>query len=303
MTRYKIPLKDSLVVGHVNPDGDSLSSIKAVLNHLRSNGKTAVAKVEGTIPEHLSWILSEDDLPKEIPEIEQTIVLDSGYSEDRIGFEIKEPFICIDHHDTRLDEHNPRKKIYVIKRCSTAAILALDFGIIDDVLLVGLYTDTLFMREWNEIMDVGRKLNITNEKAQQILTSIRPIRYSQALLGLKTAKLHKCRNGFMIAEVDEQDQIVVSEIMDTLFRYYENVCLVDGMNKARLRTSNQNLIDSGKLADLAKVMGGGGHNFAAAVDVSGKKTTLFAIIKQLDVPPSSVPEVDGYEEGKKSEKS
>ena len=302
MPKYKLPLKDSLVVGHMNPDGDSLSSIKAVLNYLRSNGKIAVAKISGAIPEHLSWILSDADLPRNIPEVEQTVVLDCAPTEDRIGFAVNGSIINIDHHASRIEEHNTRKKIYVLNRCSTAAALVLDFGIINDVLLVGLYTDTLFMRSWNEILKVAGKIEVADDRAEQILSSIRPTRYMQALLGIKNAKIHKCRNGFVIAEIDEVDPIVVSEIMDTLFRYSENVCLVDGNNKARLRSSNKNLVDSGKLADVAHIFGGGGHNFASGCDVSGKKTTLFAVVKQLDVPPVKM-EADGYEEGNKKDDS
>jgi len=297
MPKYKLPVEDSLIVGHVNPDGDSLSSIKAVINYLRANGKIAVGKISGAVPEHLSWILSENDLPKKIPEVKQTIVLDCAPTQERIGFLVDGPVINIDHHITRVEDHDPKGKIYVLDRCSTAAALVLDFGIIDEVLLVGLYTDTLFMRAWNEVLQVAKKIEVSDEKAEQILSSIRPTRYMQALIGIKNAKIHKCRNGFIIAEVDESDPIVVSEIMDTLFRYSENVCLVDGANKARLRTSNKNLINSGKIAELAHVLGGGGHAFASGCDVSGKKTTLYAIVKQLEIPPPAKIETDGYEEG------
>jgi len=300
MSKYKLPIRDSLVVGHINPDGDSLSSVKAVLNYLRAHGKRACAHVVGTVPDYLSWILSENDLPKKIPNMEQTIVLDCGPTEDRVGFKIEGPVINIDHHATRLKDHNPRKKVYVLDRCSVASALILDFGIIDEILLVGLYTDTLFMRSWNELLTAATKIQVNDERAEQILTSIKPSRYMRALKGIQTAKFTQCRNGFLIAEVEESDPVVVSEIMDTLFRYSQNVCLVDGQNHARLRTSNKPLIDSGRLANLADILGGGGHNFAAGCDVSGKKTALFSVIKQLDVPEILI-EADGYEVMKEDE--
>lgn len=295
MAKYKLPVKDSLVVGHMDPDGDSLSSIKAVINYLHANGKKAAARIAGSVPEHLAWILPEADLVEETPDwVEQTIVVDCAPTAERIGFEVNDPIINIDHHITRKEDHKPKKKIYVLDRCSVAAALVMDFNIIDDVLLVGLYTDTLFMRSRREALKVEDKLDIDDERSEEILSSIRPTRYMQALIGLKNAKLHKCRNGFLIAEVDEKDSIVVSEIMDTLFRYSENVCLVDGNFKARLRTSNKYLKESGNLASIATILGGGGHNFASGCDVSGKKTALFAVIKQLDVPIMTM-EADGYE--------
>lgn len=303
MPRYKIPLLDSLVVGHVDPDGDSLSSIKAVINFLRKNGKKAFAKIEGRIPAHLSWIIPEDDLVSDVPDdLEQTIVLDCAPTAGRVGFDISPPFTNIDHHITRREEHSPKNKVYVLDRCSTASVLILDFGIIDDVLLVGLYTDTLFMRSLNEVMQSIKKLNIDDGTAAEILSAIKPHRYMQALLSIQNAKIHKCRNGFLIVEVEDTDQAVVSEIMDTLFKYSENVVLIDGLTKARLRSSNKQLVESGKIAEIANIFGGGGHTFAAGCDISGKRTAFLGVIKQLKVPEYKMSiESDGYDE--KSDKN
>lgn len=284
MPKYRIPLRDSLVVGHANPDGDSLSSVKAVLNHLRAAGKTAVARVIGKVPEHLSWILPEEDTPKDLPEVEQTIVLDCGPEPERVGFEVSGPVINIDHHITRAEAHNPRKKTYVLDRCSTAAALILDFGIVDDILLVGLYTDTLFMRSWNELQRCFKKFKISDEKAQLMLSSCRPMRDKKAFAALQKAKIHRCRNGFLIAEIDETDPAVVLEVASTLFRYSESFCLIDGNNMVKLRTSNENL----DVGSIAKIFGGGGHPYAAGCSAEGKRTALLATIKQLDIPAVDV---------------
>lgn len=298
MPKYSIPLKDSLVVGHENPDGDSLASIKAVLNYLRAAGKTAVARVAGKMPEHLGWILSEEDLPRELPNTEQTIVLDCG--PDRTGFAVDGPIINIDHHATRMEEHDPRSKTYVLDRCSTAAALLLDFGITDDILLVGLYTDTLFMRSWAELQKCFRRIPVSDEKAQAILSACRPTRDRKALAAIQTAEIHRCRNGFLIAELQEEcDPAVVTEVMETLFRYAEGVCLIASDGMARLRTSNEN-VDVGS---IAKLFGGGGHTFASGFDSNGKKTAIISVIKQLVVPPS-LPDANGEngEEDKKKAK-
>jgi phosphoesterase RecJ-like protein len=281
MPRYHIPVLDSLVVGHTNPDGDSLSSIKAVLGYLRAQGKTAISKVSGKIPDHLGWILSEEDMPKETPEVAQIIVLDCEPIESRIGFEPKRPVFNIDHHDTRKKDHNPKKSVYVLNRCSTASALILDFGIVDDILLVGLYSDTLFMRSWGELQRCFRKLTVSDDHAHNILSACRPTRDKKALHVVQTAKIHRCRNGFILAETEEKDQVVIGEVMETLFRYAEGVCLIDGTGKARLRTSNES-IDVGA---IAKMFGGGGHSFASACATNGKRTALIAVIKQLEIPP------------------
>ena len=281
MSRYQIPVLDSLVVGHVNPDGDSLSSIKAVIGHLRAQGKIAIAKVFGKMPDHLGWILSEEDLPKDLPETQQTIVLDCEPSEERIGFGIRGSILNIDHHISRKREHDPKHGIHVIDRCSVAAALILDFGILDEILLVGLYADTLFMRSWNELQKCFRKLKMSDEHAHNILSACRPTRDKKALHVVQTAKIHRCRNGFILAETDEKDQAVIGEVMETLFRYAEGVCLFDGSGKARLRTSNESL----DVGAIAKMFGGGGHKFASGCDTNGKRTALIAVIKQLEIPP------------------
>jgi phosphoesterase RecJ-like protein len=301
MSRYQIPVLDSLVVGHADPDGDSLSSIKAVIGYLRIQGKRAVAKVSGKVPDHLRWILSEEDLPKDLPEIQQTIVLDCEPSEERIGFKIQKPIFNIDHHINRKKEHNPKHGIYIIDRCSTAGSLILDFGILDEILLVGLYTDTSFMRSWNELQKCFSKIKVSDERAHNILSSCRPTRDKKALHVVQTAKIHRCRNGFILAETEEKDQTVISEVMETLFRYAEGVCLIDGTGKARLRTSNESL----DVGTIAKMFGGGGHRFASCCGINGKRAALIAIIKHLEIPPMRLDhegETDDEPDQKRSQK-
>jgi hypothetical protein len=90
---------------------------------------------------------------------------------------------------------------------------------------------------------------------------------------------------------------VVTEVMETLFRYAEGVCLIDSNGMARLRTSNEN-VDVGS---IAKLFGGGGHTFASGFDANGKKTAILGVIKQLVVPPS-VPDTNGSENNDEDEK-
>jgi len=278
MTKYNIPVRDSLVVGHMDPDGDSLSSIKAVINWLRSQDKNAFVKISGKIPDHLGWILSEEDFTK--IDVEQTIVLDCAPTKERVGFDVETPILNIDHHITRKSEHDPENNIFILDRCSTASCLILDFGILDEILLVGLYSDTTFSRSWNELNKCFKKIKVSDEQAHNILSACRPTRDKKALHVVQTAKLHRCRNGFIIAETEEKDQSVISEVMETLFRYAEGVCLIDGAGKVRLRTSNE-AVDVGAIAKMFK---GSGHSFAAACDSNGKRTTLIGLIKQLEVP-------------------
>jgi nanoRNase/pAp phosphatase (c-di-AMP/oligoRNAs hydrolase) len=280
---FKLSKKNSLVVGHIDPDGDSLSSIKAVLNYLRKNNCKAYTKVFGNVPEYLSWILDDKDIVKKTPEdVEQIIVLDCAPLIERIGFKPEKPIINIDHHKFRLNEHNPEKKIYIMDRCSTASALALDFNILDDILLLGVYTDTQFTLSWNEILNVGKKLKISDEKAHKILSLVKT--NYKILEELKNINIHKCRNGFIIIETEEKNQHIITEMLNILMKTAENIVLIDGNHKARLRTSNEGLLKSNKLVEVASIFSGGGHGYASVCDVNGKKTTFLSIIKQLDVP-------------------
>ena len=274
MPKYSIPIRDSLVVGHADPDGDSLSSVKAVLGHIRAGGKRAMAKVCGKVPDHLAWILPEEDLVEDMPDAEQTIILDCG--PDRVGFEVVGLVLNIDHHDTRKGEHDPKTLTYVLDRCSVAAALILDFGLRDDILLVGLYDDTKFFRSWGELNKCFRLIKVSDERAHALLSACRPTRYKKALVALKSAETYWCKNRFLLAEIEESDPVVVSEVMETLFRYSESVCLIDGSGRARLRTSNEAL----DLGAIAKMFGGGGHPFAAACDTNGRRTAFVGLIKQ-----------------------
>jgi nanoRNase/pAp phosphatase (c-di-AMP/oligoRNAs hydrolase) len=290
--KYKIPIRDSLVVSHINPDGDSVSSVKAVLNYLEKNGKYGYTKIIGEIPEHLSWILLEENFLKK--PVEQIIVLDCAPTVDRIGFKLPElNIINIDHHVSRIDEHSIRDNIYVLERCSTASALVLDFNIIDNILLVDLYTDTLFMRSLKEVFKVIKILDLNDIIMEKILSSLKPQHYKQTLSALKDSRLHKCKNGFLIVETEEKDPLIVAEITDTIFRYSQNLVVIDGNNYARLRTSNQNLIDNGKLSEIASIFGGGGNNYASATNIDGKKTTFIGVIKQLEIIDNKLL-LDGY---------
>lgn len=211
------------------------------------------------------------------------------------GVKIDGPIINIDHHHSRINKHNIKNKFYILERCSTASILILDFGIIDPVLLVGLYFDTMFVKSWTEIVKCFKILNVDDKTAEKILSSIKPTKYINALMSIKNAKLHKCRNGFLIVETEESDPLVVSEMMDISFRYAESVCLVDGNGNGKLRTSNENLKNSGKLLEIANLFDGGGHNFASGMDVSNRKTALFSLVRQLKTEPNKI-NLDGYEE-------
>lgn len=289
---YKLPIKNSLVVGHENPDLDSLSSCRAVASFLKDNEKKAAIRLSGSVPSYLEWILAGEEIVNTIPDwAEQVIVLDCGPEKERIGWEIPDHMVVvnIDHHKTRFDCHDPQKKIYVKDRCSTAAILILDFGIVETILLSGLYGDTLFQKNFNELTRCFRKLlkpGVSDEAIEKILANIRPSKDRRIIDAVREAKVHRCRNGFTICELKgNEDSGAIEQIMRLLHNFSESVCLIQPNGQGRLRTSNPN-IDLSKIAEL---FSGGGHAHAAGLDVSGGKgTALKTLIRSLDIEPNFV---------------
>lgn len=293
---YMIPQKSSLLACHRDPDPDALASCLAVAEYLKKHGCKAAVRAEGTIPAHLKWLISGEDLVKDVPEgVEQVIVLDSGPEAERIGWTIPEgmPVVNLDHHASRFELNDPDNNIYVLDRCATASMLILDFDIVHPVLIAGLYGDTLFTRRFTELVECFKKLNISDELAEKYLTGIKPSRDRHVLDAIREAKARFCRNGFLIVELAEvEDPGVVEEVMRTLNSYTESVCLLQPNNAVRLRTRNPN-VDVAKIAEL---FGGGGHKMAAGTVLGdGKRSALKSLIVSLDVEPNTA-EVESEEQ-------
>jgi len=286
---YKLPIKDSLITTHADPDADGLSSSRAVAEHLKGLGKKAAIRLFGTIPSHLEWIVAKEQLVSSVPDwVEQIIVLDCGPEKNRLGWELPEELqvVNIDHHSSRFFEHNPKKKRYIKDRCSTASMLMLDFGIVSPVLLTGLYGDTFFLKRlMSECVMCFNKLKKTvdDEAAEKLLSSLRPSKDRRILDAIRDAKVRHCRNKFVIIELkDNEDPTVIAEITQTLHNYSESVCLIQPDGKARLRTRNPSV----NVAKIAELFSGGGHAYAAGLDVSGgKASALKALVISLDIEP------------------
>lgn len=287
---YTIPHKPSLITAHLDPDADAISSAVTVAEYLKSVGVSSVfIRFHGHIASHMQWMLTGQSIVDSVPEgVEQIIVLDSGPEKERLGWALppNKKIINIDHHKTRLSLHNPKKRVYVVDRCSTAAALILDFNIRNPILLAGLYGDTHFTIRLNEVKTCLARLKFTDEQAEQYLSGLKPVRDRRTLDALRTAKSRFCRNGFLIVELaSTEDSDVTQEIMKTLNSYSESVCLIQTDNKVLLRTRNSNL----DVSTIAKVYGGGGHSYASGLTLGeGKRSAFKSLIVSLDIEPVTI---------------
>jgi phosphoesterase RecJ-like protein len=291
---YSIPLMNSIITAHKNPDGDAISSVRAVYNYLILNNKKAVIKLIGDIPKNLEWILEGAEFSKKDPDwVENIIVLDCAPNEERTGWELPKafPIYNIDHHINRIQFNNPDNCIHVISACSTASILYNRFGIKDDILTVGVYTDTLFTKSLTEVLQFLYHINIPEEKINLFLSRINSIPEKKLWDLLTESKIHHCRNGFVIAEIEEDAPDIIESFIQILSKMNEAICLIYGKNKnVKLRTSNPNL----DVSQIAKIYFGGGHKFASMCNINGKVSEFKNKIISLNIPKI---DIDGY--GKK----
>ena len=264
---HKIPIKNSLITAHVNPDGDALSCIKAVSEYLTDHSKLTAIRVNGTIPNYLQWIVSNETTTTDIPPwVEQVIVLDSEPTPKRLGWEIPAnlPIVNIDHHIHRIEHHNPDNNVFVFDSCSVAAALILNFNIVNPILIVGLYTDTLFSRKWSELLKCFNKLQVSDEDEQFYINSIRPKNDKRTTEAVRKSKVKYYANGFAYVTVKETDYGVLEEVMRFFHRFNESVCLVSGDGVVKLRTDGKSM----NVAKIAEELSGGGHHFAAQCSIA-----------------------------------
>lgn len=299
---YTIPLMNSIVTSHKNPDGDALSSAVAVYDYLVFHNKKAALKFSGDIPKNLEWIINNRETVRKLPDwVENIVVLDCAPTPDRVGWEIPNDVSIynIDHHANRLKFNDPDNDIHVIEACSTASILFNYFGIHNDILAVGVYTDTLFTKNLTETLYFLLKLNICEEKIASYISRINANPDRKLWKMLSETDVHRCRNGFIIVEVKEDAPDIIESFIQILSKIGESVCLIYGPKcDVKLRTSNT-LLD---VSIIARDYSGGGHPFAAMCNVKDKVSEFKSKIISFDVPKMSL-ESDGYGESKNEKPS
>lgn len=270
-----------MITAHRSPDGDALSSIKAVFDYISSNNKRAVVRLSGDIPKNLKWVIEDVEVVDYIPDwVELIIVLDSEPSLARLGWEIPSniPILNIDHHTYRISEHDPKNKVFVIDTFSTADILFRMFGIKNDILVVGAYTDTYFAKSIKKAMEFILDLDVPEEKLEEYLDKINYRSDKKTWKIIRDSKIHKCKNGFIIVETAEYDPAAIEGAMHILCELNETVCLIFGDKQVKLRTADKEL----DLSKIAKEFSGGGHPFAAGISHVNNITEFKDFIKHYE---------------------
>jgi phosphoesterase RecJ-like protein len=293
---------DFLVVSHVQPDGDAISSTVVVGWMLEKLGKSAVLINESDLPSRLSFLHQFDSIINYKRDITQQ-KFDAIISVDcadfkRIG-EVASSFapdaklLNIDHHPT----NNGFGAVNVI-RAEAAATVEILYDLIErakidfdlncaTAIYTGLLTDTGGFRYSNtspRVMEIASHLLAIgvsgNELADHLLEKMTMAKLK--LLQLALNRLTFTDNleiGWVyIGKDDLRNTGAVPEDLEGIVNYALNVDGVevgilfketeDGAVKASMRSAGK-----ANVAAIAQAFGGGGHVRAAGCRIEGSLTT------------------------------
>lgn len=289
-----------LVVSHVQPDGDAISSTVVVGWLLQKLGKSAVLINEGELPSRLSFLDQFDSILNykiaAPPQQFDAIIAVDCADFKRIG-EVASSFapgaklLNIDHHPT----NNGFGSVNVI-RAEAAATVEILFDLIEraNILLdlncataiyTGLLTDTGGFRYSNtspRVMDIASQLLALgvsgNDLADHLLEkmTMAKLKLLQIALNRLTFTDNLEIGWVFIGKDDLRNTGAVPEDLEGIVNYALNVDGVevgilfkeaeDGSVKASLRSAGK-----ANVAAIAQLFGGGGHVRAAGCRLEGSR--------------------------------
>lgn len=271
----------TLVVGPSAPvDGDSVASVKALILHLRKQGKQAYTLPTLAMTKQLEWILSRDDLhPALLPATSKQLttanlqaaydLLLTAWQPDEIvlldgqlgnmGFDPRSvPVYTIDHH---LDHGTCDDGSGYIQRAPAAGCLLIEhFGIYEPILAVAIITDTFWLRQ-NFPADAIRALHLltTNGLSNELLgkyqTCLKVPKSPEVIAALRTADLREIGDAVFCVITQEASLEIHRDVTAALGYYYCHLCVVGSNGYISFRTNNQHK----NLRSLAARWGRGGH--------------------------------------------
>jgi phosphoesterase RecJ-like protein len=286
-----------LVVSHLNPDGDAISSTLAMGCLLRCLGKSYVTANEGPIPDKFAFlpecgsIVDLSQLSSHPDRFAKAIAVDCA-DRERIGqtqqlFAADCALLNIDHHvtNTRFGEVNVVRSdaaatVEMIYELARYCNVPIDLELANCV-YTGLLTDTggfryanttpLVMRIAAELLDLGVQ---GNALAQQTLETMSPAQIGLLQRALASLSFSADKRIAWVAVTAEQltETGAANEDTDGLVNYARNIEGVDvGLLfkqkserevKVSLRSS-----DHADVSGIAQAFGGGGHARAAGCSI------------------------------------
>jgi phosphoesterase RecJ-like protein len=288
---------DFLVVAHVNPDGDAISSTLAVGEILRQLGKRYTLLNETGNPAKFAFlagdrVIENDSLHPEI-DFQRVVTVDCA-DYDRLG-SVRDrilqgtPLLNIDHHSTN-DGFGTACLIQPEAAATAQILYALvnQLGLAWDrelatFIYTGLLTDTGGFRYANttpEVMAIASRLLgwgvPGSELAERLLERLTLMQVRLLQRGLASLSFsHDGRISWLsVSYRDIQELGVTQDDLENLVNYPRNIEGVEvgllfkelqpGVFKVSLRSSG-----TVNVAQVAQVLGGGGHIRAAGCTMPG----------------------------------
>ncbi len=278
-----------LIITHVNPDADSISSALALSNLFYENRiKHKVFNISSDLPQNLDFIERFDKITNQLPIFyDLAISVDCG-TEARLGFKLPEdvPLINFDHHKSNngfgnINLVDPMKSstaeivydffrhngLYITKNTA----IALYVGVYDDSLAFSLgRCDELTFEKVNHLVEFGASPSfIANKmKRRDSLAKYRIIPKVLESLELykegKVATIYAKEEWFRQTGAHNRDcEDALNMIMSmSIVKVAFFVRVVNNVSRISIRSKNK--ID---VAIIAEYFGGGGHLNAAGCTI------------------------------------
>jgi bifunctional oligoribonuclease and PAP phosphatase NrnA len=280
-----------LLLGNKTPDGDSCSSLSAILAFLRKNNRESYIHFLTPPNKMLRWMFEPEDFCLTIlQDYKSLVVVDDFVCPKRLGLEeIKQvPIVNIDHHEREfinegrnvytgeVVQSGLQTKLYWGRLPATACIL-VDAAIYHPYLWVGIATDTKFFKINSvtasayiyklsrNVREFGLKL--TDAESNLMSQKLSPTLSQDSLDALAQSKVDFFKGSFngksvqvCIVETDTR----LAEHAKAVLKVYEMFSDVTAViNKSTGTVSLRSNQSSYPILDIAQTFGGGGHLYAA----------------------------------------
>ncbi len=275
-----------LVTAHVNPDGDAIGSVLAVLQVLRSMGKDVAAYIDDKIPKNFSVMPYAEEIrqPREDEKFDADLMLVLDTAPDRIGA-VKNltdaPILNIDHHITNKGDEGD---LYV--DADAAATCEIIFQLFKEMhaeittnvavcLYTGLATDTGFFNYSNtkpatlrtaaELVEAGVQPNLISEQLEK--RTFQEIQIMSA--ALQTTKLfYGGKVVGMFIDRELYSQVETTEGLIDLIRVIDSADVAFLITEKEQKVCRVSMRSKGvEVSSIAKRLGGGGHVRAAGCTI------------------------------------
>jgi phosphoesterase RecJ-like protein len=285
-----------LIIGHENPDGDSLGSSVALARALCQLGKDVTLGYRGRLYNHLLFLLDQltsslvEVEPSDLPKFDLMVLVDCAHP-NRVwpgfsDFQLLPPWIVIDHHPMDPPKSGPMA-IYRDPKASSSGELmfsviqslgAVFDQLMAEALLAALMSDTGFFSQANATPESLRQASVllaAGARSDYVVGRLKRD-WTQArvkLLRLALATMELNLSGLLSSMLISQEMMDEAEAsLDDMEGFVEYpramagsevaaLFRVDGHGHTRVSlrsTANYNV------GELAASFGGGGHSQAAA---------------------------------------